>query len=86
MRYAHSNRDRILEEIAEERSSAVKVTKVNVDENSDLANRYEIRSIPTLMVFDAGELKDQVVGLVQEQALLDKLDNVINRNHAEIIA
>ena len=76
----------ILEEIADERSTTVKVAKVNIDKNPDLADRYEIRSIPMLMIFNGGELKDQVVGLVQKQALLDKLDNVISRNQAEIIA
>ena len=73
----------ILEEIAEERSTLIKVAKVNVEDNPDLTNRFEIRSIPTLLIFNEGEVKDVVVGLVQKQILLNKFDELIHQaSHA----
>lgn len=62
----------ILEEIAQEKGDAVKVTKVNVDENQALAQKYNVRAIPTLLFFKGGELKDQAVGLMQKDDLLRK--------------
>ena len=73
----------ILEEVAEERTT-VKIAKVNVDENADLAHRFEIRSIPTMLVFNNGEVQDQIIGLAQKQVLLDKLDEIANQNQAEV--
>jgi len=52
----------ILEQLAEEISDQVQICKVNVDDNSDIAARYDIRAIPTLLIFKGGEKVDQVVG------------------------
>ena len=52
----------VVDEIAEERSD-VKVGKINVDEQPELANRFGIMSIPTLMVFRDGKVADQAVGV-----------------------
>jgi thioredoxin 1 len=51
-----------LEEIAVEMGQRARVAKVNVDVNGDLANRFGIRSIPTLMVFKRGRVVDQMIG------------------------
>jgi thioredoxin 1 len=51
-----------LEAIADEMGERARVAKVNVDENGDLANRFGIRSIPTLMVFKRGRVVDQMIG------------------------
>jgi thioredoxin 1 len=67
----------VIEEIADERSASVKVVKVDVDKNPDLAGRFEVRSIPTLLLFESGELRDQLVGVVSKQTILDKLDEVV---------
>ena len=51
-----------LEQLAQEMAGTVRVAKVNVDENGDLAFRFGIRSIPTLVVFKEGKVVDQIVG------------------------
>jgi thioredoxin 1 len=60
-----------VEAIAQEESE-VKVGKLNVDENSDIAAEYGVRSIPTLLVFKNGELKEKTVG-VQTKAQIKEL-------------
>jgi thioredoxin 1 len=60
-----------LEEISEEMSGAVKIAKVNVDENQDLAVQYGVRSIPMLLMFKNGEIADQMVGAAPKAKLVD---------------
>lgn len=59
----------ILEELADELGDSVTIAKVNVDENQELAARYSVRAIPTILFFKKGEQKDQVVGLTQKDAI-----------------
>ena len=59
----------IVEEIAQERPD-VKVGKIDVDEQRELAMQFEIQSIPTLMVFQNGELKERVVGARPKDQIL----------------
>lgn len=66
----------ILEELAKEMGDSVKITKVNVDENSGLAQRFNVRAIPTLLFFKNGELKDQAVGIVQKQDLKNRIQGL----------
>jgi len=61
----------ILDEVSNEIPQ--KIAKVNVDEVEALAQKYKIRSIPTMIVFKNGEIVDTLVGLMQKQALKDKL-------------
>ena len=63
----------ILEELAEELGDAVKICKVNVDNNSEVASKYEIRAIPTILIFKNGEIADTVVGLTSKDDLKAKL-------------
>jgi thioredoxin 1 len=60
-----------LEEISNEMAGKVKITKVNVDENQDIAARYGIRSIPTLIMFKNGEPAAMKVGALPKSALSD---------------
>lgn len=62
----------VIDEIAEE-NEGVKVCKVNVDEQEELAAQFGIMSIPTLLVFKNGALVNQTVGVQGKQALLDLL-------------
>ena len=59
----------VLEEIAEDSDGDVSLMKVNVDENSALAARYDIRSIPTILFFKDGEIVERVVGAASKATL-----------------
>lgn len=63
----------ILEKLEAEVAGKVKIAKVNIDESPDIATRYSIMSIPTLLVFKNGEVTDQLVGLVPKDKILEKL-------------
>ena len=67
----------ILEEISNDLEGKLKVAKVNLDENQDLAMKYSIRSIPTLLLFKGGELIDTKVGLLPKSDLVEWLDSKI---------
>ena len=62
----------IIDEIAEERED-IKVCKINVDEEPDLANRFQVMSIPTLMVFKDGQLVKQSQGARPKPQILDMI-------------
>ncbi len=64
----------VIDELASEFTGYATVAKVNVDENKSLAEKYNIRSIPTVLVFQDGEVVDQVVGTVTRQVLIEKLN------------
>jgi thioredoxin-like negative regulator of GroEL len=63
----------VLDQLAEEKAGAVKVVKVNVDENPALSQKYSVRSIPLLLFIKGGEVKDTVVGVQSKAALASKL-------------
>lgn len=63
----------ILEELASELGDAVKICKVNVDNNSEIASKYEIRAIPTILIFKNGAVADTVVGLTSKDDLKAKI-------------
>ena len=65
----------IVETLAEEYAGRVKVTKLNVDDNGDLAAKYGIRGIPTVMVFKGGQPVSTLVGLRSKQDLAKALDD-----------
>ena len=61
----------ILEEIASEENNDITIAKINIDENPRVATDYGIRSIPTMLLFSNGELKDTKVGVLPKQELND---------------
>jgi thioredoxin 1 len=67
----------IVDEISEEFEGKLKVVKVNVDEAQDLAGNYQVMSIPTLLIFKAGELVEQIVGAVSKDVLSEKINQKI---------
>ena len=63
----------ILEEIAGDNVDKIRITKVNVDDNGEIAARYGIRAIPTLLLFKGGQLADQYVGMMDKATLKAKI-------------
>jgi thioredoxin 1 len=63
----------LLDEVAEEKAGKLKVGKVNVDDNQDLAAKFGIRAIPTLLLVKGGVVKEQMVGAVGKKDLEKKL-------------
>lgn len=63
----------IIEELAKEFEGKVKVGKVNVDEENELATQYRVASIPTLLLFKNGELTKTAVGFMPKQELIETL-------------
>ena len=66
----------ILDELAEEYDGRVKIAKVNTENEQDLAVQFGITAIPTLLLFQKGEIVDQVRGLKSKRALKESLDKV----------
>jgi thioredoxin 1 len=64
----------VLDEVAREKTGQVKVVKVNIDKNPILAARYGIQSIPTLLYFSGGEVRDQTIGVTGKKTIVSKLD------------
>ena len=67
----------ILEEIASEHKDKVKVVKLNVDDNPDVTRRYDVMSIPTLIVFKDGQAKKRLVGAKGKGQLLQELGELL---------
>ena len=63
----------VLEEISKDLEGKVKVAKVNVDEEGYLANQFRVSSIPTVYLFENGQVKNKVVGLMRKDDLLKRL-------------
>ncbi len=67
----------IVEDLAQEYGGKVKVVKVNVDNNQDLAARFSIRGIPTVIIFNGGQEVKSFVGLRSKEDLAQALDAVL---------
>jgi len=65
----------ILEDIANEKSEQVGVYKVNVDENTDLAQEHGVQSIPTLLLYKNGSLSETIVGLKSKDELIQLIES-----------
>ncbi|MDX1054435.1 thioredoxin [Sinorhizobium medicae] len=66
-----------LEEISTELAGKVKLVKLNIDENPELAAEYGVRSVPMLAMFKAGEVADTKVGAAPKTALISWISNAI---------
>jgi thioredoxin 1 len=67
----------VLEEIASEHADKITIAKVNIDENPEIARRYQIMSIPTMSVFSGGEVVRSIVGAKPKAALLRDLEGIL---------
>lgn len=67
----------ILEEVSEEIGERATVGKINVDHELELAQRFGVQSIPTLILFKDGEIIDKMVGVQAKETLVDKINNAL---------
>jgi len=63
----------ILDQLAAESGGRYKIAKLNVDENAHTSAEFQIRSIPTMLIFKNGQLVDQIIGAVPKQAIAARL-------------
>jgi thioredoxin 1 len=67
----------IVEELANEYDGKVKIGKLDVDSNQQTSIKYGVRSIPTLLVFKGGKLKDTIIGAVPKKHIVEKLNSAL---------
>ena len=67
----------IIDEVAKSLEGKIKIAKVNVDQNQDLAQQQNVMSIPTFVVFKGGQVVDQFSGAMTKEALQEKLEKHI---------
>lgn len=70
----------IVEELSSEKEDIALVGKLNVDENPQVAMKYGIRSIPTILILKNGEIAEKQVGVTTKKVLSDKIDKVAGVN------
>jgi thioredoxin 1 len=66
----------LVAELAQENSPGLKVAKINIDDSPDTASAYGVSSIPTLIIFKAGEVAERFVGVQPKKRLQDAIDQV----------
>lgn len=67
----------VVDELSKEYEGRLKVGKVNVDENTNVAQQYRVMSIPTILLIKNGQVVDQVVGAVPKAQLSGKIDSIL---------
>ena len=67
----------VIDELAEEYAGKIKFVKIDIDDNGDSATRFQVMSIPTVIVFKDGEIAARTVGLQPKPVLKSKLDSVL---------
>lgn len=63
----------VIDEIAEEKADCIKVGKVNVDESQDLAMKYQVMSIPTIVIIKNGKVEKSFVGVKSKSEILESI-------------
>jgi len=67
----------VLEEIAEEQAGKIQIAKLNVDDSLDVSRRYDVMSIPTLILFKDGEPQVKLIGAKPKGALLEEISSYL---------
>ena len=71
----------ILDQIADEHAGEITIAKLNVDEHPDIAMRYQVMSIPTMLLFSGGDVRRRIVGAKSKSALLQEFDEFLSSSH-----
>ncbi len=66
----------VLDELVSEYKDRLKICKVNIDDEQSIASKYGIRAIPTMLIFQNGEVADQIVGMTSKGDLKEKIDQL----------
>lgn len=69
--------DPIIERVGKQFEAKAKVVSIDVEDEPDLATRYKIRNIPTILYFKNGEIKDKSVGSITESDFVNRINNLI---------
>ena len=69
----------MLDEISEKYTKKIKIGKLNVDEAGEVATKYNIMSIPTILFFKQGKVFDQIIGMQDKKNITDKIEELINK-------
>lgn len=72
----------VLHEIAKENAGRFRVAKVNVDDEQELAGRFQIRNIPALLFFSEGKLQHQMAGFTGKKPIVDQLESLAGKRAA----
>jgi len=67
----------IVDDLADTYVGRLKVVKINVDDNPDTAQRYNVRGIPNLLIIKGGQVKDQIIGAVPKGHLVRAVDHAL---------
>ena len=70
----------VLEELSSEYAGKAKIGKLNVDDHPQIAGRYGVMNIPTLLLFKGGKEVDRIVGVVPKEELASRINTVISEN------
>ena len=68
-----------IENAAKQFEGKAKIMSIDVEEEPDLATKYKIRNVPTILYFKGGELKDKSVGAISETELINRINNLIEQ-------
>lgn len=71
----------VVDKLEEAYRGKIKTVKVNIDENQSLASRFGVMSIPTVIIFENGELVEQMVGVQSEEVLKSKIDPLLKQKN-----
>jgi thioredoxin 1 len=69
--------DPVLDELAERWGGRIRIVKLDVEANPHTADRYDVKGIPTLILFDSGEEQDRLVNVIRRQAIEDRLGTLV---------
>ena len=67
----------LVDQLADEYKGRAKIAKLDIDESPETARRFQIRGVPTILIFKGGEVVDQQVGLAPKTVLAGKIDSVL---------